>query len=1397
MIKANFKKIAAIVMAIALAVGVLPTASLTNTQAATSATTLTNLGKLGSVTIGSHTKSGNWWKIKIDGEYGFCMDLGATLRTGDYFTYESKTYSSDSSSEKSRMYAYVGYWVQRKLDSKGYLGKKDYQMAQALFWAVSEGYTSKSELVSVIKQVISNGYSTDYTATEWYENVLIYGDDTVVTTAKYWTYVGSSSKRQRVMTFETTTIPEVPDLEPSYYTTYKNYRQRIRVHKEDDAGNAIEGATFQIEALNIDEIYSFGLSDGSGGTSDGVDEDEEEFVVTGTTSSSGNINLRMTYQLQSQRYAYLSDSELAMATSAQIKELKERLDDEGVVYGSNLTYKEAVALAASDLEEQFSDVSNNYIITELSVPDGYVLDEEYADGVTVTLTSANSWLQDLDAYPDYSGWADAAYAAETGNYQSDYTLAVKYTIVNERKKVYVDIIKKDGTIEEAIADGIIIDENGYPVSGDGTLEGAVYGLYSDESCTEDYLVGTYVTEYIDGYYHLVDEEDDEPVVGPLYVNTYYYLKEMSAPEGYLLNDGVKTYYYTGADIVGSEYETADEVSEEPITGHIAIYKYTDDRDEDSLELHPEEGAEFKVYLTSAGSYEDAEEYQKDYLITDENGYAKSKELPYGEYTVHQVSGTKDTYYIDDVQVVISEDGVTYPLYYVNKWFRAYLKVIKVDAQTGKTVLKENTQYQIYEYDEDTDTETLVTQKYSNGNKITSTSTWTTDASGVIMTYNRLPAGTYHIYEINAAEGYTKNSDYVEVVITLDSYETEYEYDDDGNVVYEYYYAEAEYLNDETYGKLGILKMGETLTGYTSEIFSLSEQLILSAYVSEGSSDFVYETDRLDNAVFEIYAAENIYTQDNQGDVWFNEGDLVCTVTSGISAEFTSECGGITGYELDTETGLITLSLPLGTYEVVETYTPYGYVIGENNTWTVEFTWESQDNEYVLNSNEETATEDGTLTVDNDLVKGNVSIIKTDSDTGAAVESTVFGLYTKDNIYNAAGGIIAEAGELLDVVVTDENGYAASGLNLPIMSEGYAISTGSDTTVGDTTESTDTGTTVGDTESIEESTDTGTTLNSGDYYFVELSVSESYYINSEPVYLHLEYADMYTAVVTASGEISDVQTVAEIDKMVLNTDEYLEGANLAVVDLDDNTIVSWTTGAEDSISINETAYDLGYRNLDVSMDDNGSITVYGLFHDTEYTLVEISPADGYVIAESITFMLSELSDGTQVLLNDDGEYTETGMETVIMYDDTTKVVISKQDATTGEELAGAELKLYDEEGNLVDEWTSTEETHYIEAVLIAGATYTLHEEIAPDGYVTASDVTFTVSTDGSVDEVVMKDEVIPTTPKTGASGVWEYILYVVLACGALYVITLFVYKHKKASKSLGRNKKNGAGKDNEE
>ena len=473
--------------------------------------------------------------------------------------------------------------------------------------------------------------------------------------------------------------------------------------------------------------------------------------------------------------------------------------------------------------------------------------------------------------------------------------------------------------------------------------------------------------------------------------------------------------------------------------------------------------------------------------------------------------------------------------------------------------------------------------------------------------------------------------------------------------------------------------------------------------------FQYEDVRLGNVVFELYAKEDIVTQDGQGTTWFVAGDLVAIITTEKGAEFTSDCNGICKADVD-ENGDVTLNVPLGAYEIKEKQTVYGYVLPKMNTWDLNFVWKSQDDDYVLDITENTT--DGVLEVKNDLVSTDITVLKQDSKTCKPVPNTRFGFYTKDNIYDKDGNVILEADSKITTVTTGADGTAKIPFSVPVMSEGY-----------------------GEVEAP---------LNSGDYYFLEESVSDSYYISEEPTFVHLEYENQETATVYAKAIVSDEQTEVEVDKLMIASSVEIPDCHLKISDTDGNKIVSWITGDKDSIRINEKLSEMGYVNFDANMDEDISIKVKGLLHDKEYVLSETKPADGYTTATDISFMLKlrvdEAQYSTQVFVKNGDEYIETNPNKVVMYDDTTKVEFSKTNITGEKEVPGCELEVTDKEtGEVMEQWTSTKYKHIVEGKYAVGKTYVFTEKRPADGFVTADNVEFTVSDTGEIQKVSMKDD----------------------------------------------------------
>lgn len=1265
------KKIVSFLLALVMLCGVIPANSIVANAATTASVSLTSLGRKGDVTIGSKKKTGTWWKMKLNGKEAFCVNLGYTCHTGN--TYEvdaSYQWDQDTGGEKHGYYAKIIRWyvLDKKRSQKGFV------MSQALIWSIAEGRNSETQLKDVIKQVKANiNISPNKIVNDIYKDIFEPAGDWTASIT-FWQKTGNSKSYQRLLTVVADETPIT--YKPTSISDSTYYRQRITVMKKDEDGQGLGGIQFTLNAHNLDDLYSFAMTDINGTESSDADDDNDTgFTMTGYTRDSGRIAFRMTYKLTTMDYYYYPDSQLGEMSADDKKAAKKYLTDdleleEGVDFASDMTKASAQKLMNQEMKELKQDISNTYTLTEDNTGSNQhiVVDPEFAKGVQITLTSTNSWEKNADGV-----WPDIL-----EEIASDYSKAYITGVTNHYKKATIDVVKIDKYSSDKKAHG------------DASLDEAEFQLYADATCTNKATVyDANGTAKIAGSYTV---KNGKLVTDYLRSGCTYYLKEIKAPKGYTLSNDILPIYVdcTGVTAEYTSDIATKEYGNNPILGKVAIQKYYSDGQTGILNY--EAKTTFQVYLTKKGSYDACDDYERATITTDENGYAITPNLYYGEYTVHQVdSGDVDAALVDDFPVEVTENGKTYTYPMDNLIFKAYLRILKKDGNTEKQVLKPGTTYQIYKVTDEG--EELVEQTYSDGNKKTTINQFITDETGEVMTVKELKSGTYRIYETDSATGLHITEKYIEVTINskADNYES---YTDEEG--YTHAIVTVTYTNEETYGKLKLYKTGEMLTGYED-------------------GKFIYEKRFLKGVVFEITAAEDIVTQDNQGTHWYDKGDLVATITTGEGAEYIKECKNITGYTVD-EDGTVIVQLPLGKYHVKEKKTLYGYVLPDVG-WDVEFTWDNKDEEYVLNATDVT-DKNGVLHVENSRAKAAVSLLKSDAATKQAVSGAEFGFYTKHDIYNVDGEKIVEAGTKLGTVVTDEDGKAVIDMDLPLMSEGYQVATNSAV-----------------------ATETAITLNSGDYYFKELSVSGSYYLDETDHPVHLEYQNENTEVISVGVEIENTQTTTIVSKLSVTNSEELAGCEMQIADTEGNVIVSWVSGNKDSIQLNEKLDTMGYCNVSVTLDEKGNLQINGLLHDTTYVLTENRPADGFVTADSISFQLIEGENKQTLVAVVTGEDMAVQQDNIVrMVDDTTKVAISKTDITGTEELPGCELEVTEKDTDIViDSWTSTEEKHLIEQVFVVGKTYVLKEKRPADGYVTADSIEFTVTDTGEIQGVQMKDD----------------------------------------------------------
>lgn len=863
-------------------------------------------------------------------------------------------------------------------------------------------------------------------------------------------------------------------------------------------------------------------------------------------------------------------------------------------------------------------------------------------------------------------------ANQTVTLTADVTVDV--TFENILKKFTVEVIKTD--IETGTAQG------------NATLSGAIYGIYQDGE-----LVDTYTTDE-NGCFKTKE-----------YVCGNWTIQEITPSEGYLLDT---TIYSVGAEAKNYTIENnAIEMTvyETPVKGKISIIKHSDDGTT-RIET-PEVGAEFQVYLKSAGSYENAKDSERDHLICDENGFAQTKMLPYGIYVVHQTAGWENTEWMDDFEVNICENEKNY-FYLINDAvLTSYVKIVKKDAETGNIIPAAGIGFKVWDC-----TNACYVVQTVNYPTPTDIDTFYTDESGTLMLPYELVYGNYELYEVQSANGYVLDSTPVPFTIdgTVDTVVVEKE-------------------NKTQKGRISVQKSGDVFT---------------SVIAGEILYTPVFEETGLAGAVFEITAAEDIVTADET--IRAKKDDIVATLTTDENGYAESDL------------------LYLGKYEVKETNAPYGYV--QNTTSEmVELTYAGQEIEVRDTVNQ------GFINDYQEVEVTLSKFMEYDELFGIGENdeylSVRFGLFAAEDIVAADGTFIPADGMVAEVslgedmtakfnaqlpfsryyvqeIATDEhymlngekylvnfeymgqemttvfidcgtftnnlkrgnaNGYKVNENDEPLANALFglfAVDTAEFT--ADTVIMTDFSDETGYFEFID--------IPYGEYVIREIQAPKGYILSNE----------IYPVSIAEDGD--NVEIIAENKAITVEiSKQNIYGAELAgtamqLVDENRKIVDEWVSDGTNHVI---TELPVG-----------------------KYTLKEIAAPDGYIIATDISFEV--FADGSVIVENVDAvATTEDGYPLIVMVDDTTKVEISKRDITNDTELAGATLQIIDEDGTVIEEWVSTNEPHIIEAKLIAGKTYTIKETIAPDGYTIANEIQFTVNEDGSVTSVVMYDEPIPDVP----------------------------------------------------
>ena len=548
-----------------------------------------------------------------------------------------------------------------------------------------------------------------------------------------------------------------------------------------------------------------------------------------------------------------------------------------------------------------------------------------------------------------------------------------HTFTNKRVNATIDLVKEDS-------------ETGNSAQGDAVFEGAIYGLYAREDINHPDGRSGVLYKKDEQVATLTTDKEGKASVSNLYLGKYY-LKEITPPVGYLLDEEE---HDVNCNYEGDQVETVkrNTVSKEDVIKQ--PFQLIKAADNDKTDADLLKGAGFSAYLISSLTVKDDGSYDftnatpivltedgKTEMFTDERGYACSIPIPYGRYIVRETTTPHNFMPVDDFIVTVTENSSTPQVWRVllDDEFKAKLKIVKQDDETKQPVLLANTEFKVY----DLDAKKYVEQVTTYPNTVVHKS-YFTDENGYLILPESLKCGNYRIEEVSAPDGYTQNTQYVEIKVDKN---TAYQMDSvSGDAI-----ITVTYENHPVKGKLVIHKSGETLKSF--------------------KKDFVYEETSLEGAEFEIYAAEDIFTPDHQVDeqgkrhVIYAKDTLVKTVSTDKNGE------------------AVIKDLPLGKYRVKETKAPSGFVLNPDSQ-EVSFIYKDQNTPEIEEK----------LEFSNERQKVELSVEKQDAETGKALKGATFGLYNKEAI-SSGDKVIVKADTLLQEITSNEKGKAAFTLDLPL------------------------------------------------------------------------------------------------------------------------------------------------------------------------------------------------------------------------------------------------------------------------------------------------------------------------------------------------------------------------------
>lgn len=1262
--------------------------------------------------------------IYADGEIAFCVQPGILITEGSSYT---RSNFSHSELRKIEHIAYVGWQLSSKTD-------EDYLATQFMIWEALgatidntsySGYTSKKVQIqdkvdSLFKKKPSfNGIE---------ENIKIGESITLTDTNKVFSNYSLTSKSEGI--------------------TISKSGNKLTITASN---NTPENATVKFQAIKAECVGTSILFSSS------TSQDVVSFKVGDPVTITINLNVEKYGSLKITK----QDEDGAIVPNTSFKVSKNA--DMSSPIGTYTTGADGSVTVNNLLPQK-------YYVQETAVPSHLVLDTTVREvtveaNQTTNYTARNNWVKgkvqlrkvDPDSGKQVAGATYAIYndkgqelerliTTATGYVESGYLRFGQYTvreviapsgyilnkssypvtITSNEQKITVtgEDERQTGRLELTKEDSV----TGSSAQGEATLKGAVYELRAKENILDPadgsvkYAKGALVTS-------LTTDANAKASVSDLYLGKYI-LQEKTASTGYTLDT---TKYDISLDYAGQSVEivTKKQMVKERVKAQaFSIVKISDNGSGEADKLA---GVEFTVKaqkdIDKYGSWEkapvakNAKGQTAAVLVTDKNGYAVSDELPYGVYVVRETKVPDDHYAVADFKVTITEDSRDPQPWRIfnDEKFRAVVKAVKVDQETGKTVALAGTTFKI---------KNLKTNEYVGYWEWNPTpeyiTEWMTDESGTVMTGKELDPGRYALEEITAPNGYVLNVSPVEFTVSMN---TAYETLPDGKTPVITVAKE----DTSVKGRITVAKQGEVLTSAETD--------------EHGNTKFKYEMRKLKGAVFEVKAAEDISSPDNQGDILYHKGDPVDTITTDAAGEAQTKL------------------LPLGKYQVSEKTAPNGFTHSDDIR-EVELVYEEQNTAIVFGD---------AGTYENERQKVEVQAVKKDADDQQLLAGAEITLYANRDVYNYDGDVIVKAGEMIETVVTGEDGRATFTADLPNdLTPEYGVMPiegieDEDIDPGFGADVIDGVRLIGDPNSL--------------FYARETEAPQGYASGQEVrYYFDTKYTNQNNAVLKFTAEYQNETTKVEISKVDITNENELPGATLLIKTEDGKIIEEWvsadkphlfeklpagdyvlsekipapgyTTATDVPFTVKDTGeiqkvimkddvtkmqiiktdeegkmlpgnrlaiIDQDGKTVDEWITDDKPHDITKLIVGQEYILRELEAAAGYTKAADVAFIVRDTNE----------------IQTVNMSNKQTVMHFSKVDETGEKELPGAKLQIIDKDGNIIDQWVSTEEQHTITG-LIEGQTYVMKEISAPYGYEIAEEITFTA---GDGQKVTMKDKMI--------------------------------------------------------